>query len=65
MLDTEKAQIDLIKLTDGARLLRFTDARSGLSLERKLDPSRSIAEQKRQLGDVFQAAVARAELAFT
>ena len=65
MLDTEKAQIDLIKLTDGARLLRFTDARSGLSLERKLDPSRSVAEQKRQLGDVFQAAVARAELAFT
>lgn len=65
MLDAENIQVDLIKLADGARLLRFTDATSGLSVERKLDASRSVAEQKRQLGEVFQAAVARAQLAFT
>jgi hypothetical protein len=65
MLDPEKVQIDLIKLANGVRLLRFTDAASGLSVERKLDASRPVTEQKRQLGEVFQAAVARAQLAFT
>lgn len=65
MLEADKVQIDLIKLADGARLLRFTDAQSGLSVERRLDPARSAAEQKQQLGEVFQAAVARAQLAFT
>ena len=65
MLDTENVQIDLIKLADGARLLRFTDRSSGLSVERKLDAARSVSEQKKQLREVFEAAVARAQLAFT
>ena len=56
--------MDLIKLAGGGRLLRFTDPRSGLSVERKLDEARSVAEQKSQLSEVFQAAVARAQLAF-
>jgi len=60
-----KMEIDLIKLRDGSRLLRFTDRRSGVSVERKLDPVQSVSEQKKKLGDVFQAAVARAQLAFT
>jgi hypothetical protein len=65
MLDADNVQVDLIKLADGARLLRFTDRASGLSLERKLDAARPVNEQKKQLGEVFAAAVARAQLAFT
>jgi hypothetical protein len=65
MRDPANVQIDLIKLADGARLLRFTDRTSGLSVERKLDAARSVHEQKQQLGEVFQAAVARAQLTFT
>ncbi len=61
---SDNIQADLIKLADGARLLRFTDAKSGVSVERKLDPTRPVAEQKRKLGEVFHAAVARAQLAF-
>jgi hypothetical protein len=34
MVDLEKVQLDLIKLVDGERLLRLTDPRSGLSLEK-------------------------------
>lgn len=64
MAASDDLQVDLIKLADGARLLRFTDAQSGVSVERKLDAARSVAEQKRQLAEVFQAAVARAKLAF-
>ena len=65
MRDAENVQMDLIKLADGERLLRFTDRSSGLSVERKLDSARSVDEQKKQLGEVFAAAVARAQLAFT
>jgi hypothetical protein len=65
VLNADNVQIDLIKLADGARLLRFTDRASGLSVERKLDSARSVDEQKKQLGEVFAAAVARAQLAFT
>jgi hypothetical protein len=65
MLNADNVQIDLIKLADGARLLRFTDRSSGLSVERKLDSARSVDEQKKQLGEVFAAAVARAQPAFT
>src|SRR5207249_2981312 len=61
----KNVQIDLIKLADGARLLRFTDRISGLSVERKLDAACSVNKQKKQLGEVFEAAVARAQLAFS
>lgn len=40
----EQTQIDLIKLADGVRLLCFTDARSGVSVERKRDAGSSVAE---------------------
>ena len=58
----DKIQIDLIKLADGMRLLRLTEAQSGLSLERKLDPDRPVLRQKQQLLSVFEAALAQAEL---
>jgi hypothetical protein len=65
MPDARKMEIELVKLADGARLLRFTDVRSGVSVERKLDAGRSVDKQKKQLAEVFEAAVARAQLAFT
>lgn len=62
MAGTGTVEIDLIKLGDGARLLRLTDERSGLALERKLDPARPVHEQRKELGEIFQAAVACAQL---
>jgi len=61
MVDRSKIQIDLIKLVSGERLVRLTEPRSGLALEKKLDPKRSVVRQKEQLLGVFEAALARAE----
>ncbi len=62
MVDRNKIQIDLIKLIGGERLLRLTEAQSGLALEKKLDPQKSVASQKENLLGVFEAALARAGL---
>ena len=62
MIDREKIQMELIKLKCGERLLRLTEPQSGLSLERKSNPERSVADQKRQLLSVFEAALEQAEL---
>ena len=62
MIDREKIQMELIKLRDGERLLRLTEPQSGLSLERKLNPERPVADQKKQLLSVFEAALEQAEL---
>jgi hypothetical protein len=62
MIDREKIQMELIKLKGGERLLRLTEAQSGLSLERKLNPERPVADQKKRLLSVFEAAPARPEL---
>ena len=56
MIDREKIQMELIKLKGGERLLRLTEPQSGLSLERKLNPERPVADQKKQLLSVFEAA---------
>jgi hypothetical protein len=63
MVDRSKIQIDLIKLVGGGRLLRLTEPQSGLALEKRLDPRKPIASQKEKLFAVFEAALARAELA--
>jgi hypothetical protein len=63
MVDRENIQIDLIRLVDGGRLLRLTEPKSGLVLEKKLDARKPIAGQKEKLFRVFEAAIARAELA--
>jgi hypothetical protein len=55
-------QIELVKLSGGDRLLRLADPASGLALERKLDATRSVHQQKEQLLDVFESALKRAEL---
>lgn len=62
MIEREKIEIELIKLESGERLLRLTEPRSGLSLERKLNPDLPITDQKTHLLSVFDAALARAEL---
>jgi hypothetical protein len=63
MVDRDKIQIDLIKLAGGERLLRLSETRSGLALEKKLDPRQSVAVQKESLFGVFEAALARAAVA--
>jgi hypothetical protein len=55
-------QIELVKLPGGERLLRLAEPLSGLALERKLDATWSVHEQKKQLLDVFEIALKRAEL---
>lgn len=62
MIDREKIEMELIKLKSGERLLRLTEPRSGLSLERKLNPGRPVTDQKKQLLSVFEAGLTRAEL---
>ena len=62
MADRDKIQIDLIRLVSGERLLRLTEPRSGLALEQKLDPQKSVASQKHKLFGVFEAALNRNEL---
>jgi hypothetical protein len=61
VVDRSKIQIDLIKLVSGERLVRLSEPRSGLALEKKLDPGRSVARQKEQLLGVFEAALAQAQ----
>ena len=63
MADRNNIQIDLIKLVGGDRLLRLTEPRSGLALEKKLDPKQPVLRQKERLLGVFEAALARADLA--
>ncbi|HEV7926523.1 MAG TPA: hypothetical protein VGR14_14270 [Verrucomicrobiae bacterium] len=62
MVDHEKIQFDLIKLLNGERILRLTDPQSGLALEKKLKASEAVVRQKDRLLQVFDAALARAEL---
>ncbi|MBA2270854.1 MAG: hypothetical protein M3372_05225 [Verrucomicrobiota bacterium] len=61
MAETGKIEIDLIKLVDGTRLLRLTDPKSGMAIERKLNAVRPVREQQKQLHDIFRVAVARAQ----
>ncbi len=61
MADRDSIQFDLIKLVSGERILRLTEPRSGLSLEKKLSPADVVVRQKERLVRVFEAALARAE----
>ena len=49
----------LLKLADGARVLRLSDPRSGLCLEKRLDPAQSVARQKQRWAQVFTAMLDR------
>ncbi len=61
MTDRDSIQFDLVKLVSGERILRLTEPRSGLSLEKKLSPADAVVRQKERLFRVFEAALARAE----
>ncbi len=52
-------QIDLVKLADGSRLLRLSEAASRLCLEKRLDPSASVLRQKKHWLDVFRDLLTR------
>jgi hypothetical protein len=43
----------LLKLTDGARILRFHEPASGLCLEKRLEPAQSLVGQKEHWKQVF------------
>ena len=49
----------LLKLTDDARLIRFSDLASGLCLEKRLDPKESVARQKERWKQAFKAMLER------
>ena len=57
MFDRSKIQIDLIKLVGGDRLLRLTEAESGLTLEKKLDAQQSVVRQQERLLKALEAAL--------
>lgn len=62
MVNRDAIQIELVKLPGGERLLRLTEPRSGLALERKVNAARPVHDQKQQLLDVFEIALKQAEL---
>jgi hypothetical protein len=62
MADHEKVQFDLVKLLNGERILRLTDPHTGLCLEKKLNPAEAVVRQKDRLLQVFEAALARADM---
>ena len=49
----------LLKLVDGARILRLSDPESGLCLEKRLDPAQSVARQKERWAQVFTTMLER------
>ncbi|MBI4663112.1 MAG: hypothetical protein HY735_30260 [Verrucomicrobia bacterium] len=52
-------EILLLKLTDGARVLRFSEPEMGLCLEKRLDPKESVARQQEHWKQVFKAMLER------
>jgi hypothetical protein len=62
MVDHGKIQFDLVKLLNDERILRLTDPQTGITLEKKLKPSEAVVRQRDRLLQVFDAALARAEL---
>jgi hypothetical protein len=63
MVHRDKIQFDLVKLVSGERILRLTEPRSGLTLEKKLAPADAVVRQKEKLLSAFEAALKRIELA--
>ena len=59
-MKADTIQITLLKLKDGSRLLRLTEAETGLALERILNPDRPLLVQKQQLNTLFQSMIQRA-----
>jgi hypothetical protein len=54
-ISTMKRSIEMLplKLADGGRILRFSEASSGLCLEKRLEPDKSVTRQKKRWERVF------------
>jgi len=52
-------EILLLKLADGARVLRLSEPESGLCLEKRLNPQESVARQKDRWRQAFIAMLER------
>lgn len=55
----EEIRAELLKLTNGERLLRLEHAPSGLCLEKRLDAQTPITEQTGRWREAFTAFLAR------
>ena len=53
-----EVQIELVKLVDGTRLLRLSELKSGLCLEKRLDPKQPVARQKQKWQQAFESMLA-------
>ncbi len=47
-------EVELVKLVSGVRLLRFTEPKLGLTLERRVDPNQPVSGQKKALMQVLK-----------
>lgn len=54
-----KIEIQLVKLADGARLLRFTEQSTGLCLEKRLAARQAVVRQKARLLREFEQLLTR------
>jgi hypothetical protein len=63
MVERNRIEFELVKLTGGGRLLRLTEPLSGLALEKKLNPADPVIRQKEKLLRIFETALSHAEMA--
>ena len=49
----------LLKLSDGGRVIRFTEPRTGLALEKRIDPKSPVAREKQKWQKVFLSLLER------
>lgn len=59
MFMNDKIQIQLVKLADGARLLRFSEKATGLCLEKRLEARQAVVRQKTRLLREFEELLSR------
>jgi hypothetical protein len=58
-----RTEIQLVKLTDGGRLLRLSEKASGLCLEKRLVAQQPVVRQKARLLRGFQELLSREAMA--
>lgn len=61
-MQTDNIQIALLRLKDGARLLRLSEPETGLTLVRAMNPNRPLLRQKETLRARFDFILQRAEI---
>lgn len=59
----DRIEIQLVKLTDGGRLLRLSEKVSGLCLEKRLAAQEPVVRQKARLLQEFERLLSRELLA--